>query len=229
MNITRMLNRIKDGEPDNTLDNNNGMYQYTPTPTEIVMENPERFIIPECLSCCLLLWSKGIDTVQCGNYEDAPEAGYWVELNYDCLSDENKRLLKQLSEKDSRVSFCEGIQRDHNYIIRVKRVNNPDPSQELCEVADNLLLQDTRHYSTNEDLLESYKRAGGEPVITETGNVYFEVNLERKDATLSDALRTIEHPELYVAEEGRLYHSQHALNVHLNYLNNKGKESELKL
>ena len=45
---------------------------------------------------------------------------------------------------------------------------------------------------------------------------------------MSDALKAIEHPELYIAEEGRLYHNQHALNVHMNYLDkieqNKGRQ-----
>ena len=82
-----------------------------------------------------------------------------------------------------------------------------------------MLLQDTVHFTPAVELLNRYKRIGGEIKLTETGDAYYEINPQRQNATLSDALKDLEHPELYIAEEGRLYHSQHALNVHMNYLN----------
>ena len=41
------------------------------------------------------------------------------------------KLLNQMSSIDNRVYFNEGLQGQHNYIIRVNRVNNLNPSQEL--------------------------------------------------------------------------------------------------
>lgn len=219
MDINEMLNRIKDPNiREETIQKNNAIYQYEPTSTEIVMEFPEQFIIPECIECCKLLWLKGIDTFQCGNYDDRPENGFWIEIDSSSLSKANIQVLNQISTIDNRVYFSEGLQGQHNYIIRVNRINNSNPSQELCEIADNLLLQDTIFYTTTEDFLDRYKRIGGEGKVDEYGNVFFDINPERQNATLADALKTIEHPELYIPEEGKLYHSQHALNVHLNYL-----------
>lgn len=200
------------------------IYNYQPTAVEFVMEKPEQYIIPECIDCCKLLWSKGIDTRQCGNYDDAIENGFWVEIEYDSLADKNKELLREMSNNDDRVSFCEGLQRTHNYVIRVKREDNPNASKELCDIANHLLLQDTIHYVTNENLLNHYKKIGGEWKLQKDGVAYCEINPERQNATLADALMTIEHPELYIPEEGRLYDNQHALNVHMNYLNRKDQE-----
>ena len=197
----------------------NSQYDYQPSEVEFVMEHAEQFIIPECIECCRMLWSKGIDTYQCGNYKDPIENGFWVEIDTISLSDVNKKILDEISEVDSRVFFDESPREKHNYIIRVDRLNNPNASQELCELAENLLLQDTVHFTTATELLNRYKRIGGEIKLTETGAAYYEINPERQNATLSDALKNLEHPELYIAEEGRLYHNQHALNVHMNYLN----------
>jgi len=183
------------------------------------MENPEQFIIPECIEACKLLWSKGIDTYQCGNYEDIPEKGFWIEIDTNSLSNENLQILNEMSRSDNRVYYSEGLQEQHNYIIRVNRINNSNPSQELCEIAENLLLQDTMFYMTDEDLLDRYKRVGGEGKVDEYGNVYYDINPKRQNATLAEALSQIDHPELYVVNEGRLYRNHHALNVHFNYLN----------
>lgn len=183
MDVSEMLRRTKDpnAKEDNG-ENNNTRYQYMPNPTEFVMKHPEEFIIPECIECCKLLWSKGIDTFQCGNYEDPIENGFWVEIDTRSLSNENKSILDEMSDGDSRVFFNEGLQGQHNYIIRVSRINNLNASQELCDIANNLMLQDTISYTTAEDLLDRYKRVGGELKLTETGVAYSEINPERENA-----------------------------------------------
>lgn len=200
------------------------MYQYMPTPTEYVMENPEEFIIPECLNCCKLLWSKGIDTFQCENYDDPIENGFWIDIDSNSLSQENLQILQSLALNDKRVYFNEGLQGQHCFRIGVERKSINDASKELCEIADNLVLQDTIHYITGDDLLEKYKRQGGEFHIHPLGYVYSDINPERINATLEDALNNI-NMELYNSEENRLYLSKHALNVHLNYLKQQENNS----
>ena len=220
MNIDEVLKRLHWGEKGNDSSDNisSTRYQYMPTSVEEVMKNPEEFIIPECMECCKLLWSKGIDTRQCGNYDDALGNGFWIELEYDTLSDENKKKLEEMSKTDSRVYFAEGLHEEHTYRMMVERIDNPNASDELCEIASNLSLQDTCLFTTDEDLLDQYKRVGGEYKTDDYGNLYHDINPEREGATLYDALTAVSNPELYVAKEGRLYHSQHALNVHKNYL-----------
>jgi len=215
MDIDEMLERIKGGS---TGDVNYSLYQYMPTSTEIVMENAEQYIIPECIDCCRILWSKGIDTYQCGNYDDNSSLGFWIEVDYDSLSEENKKKFQELENTDHRVYFSEGLQGKHTYRMRVDRIDNPNASDELCDIANSLLLQDTVFFTTDEDLLDQYKRVGGEYKTDDYGNLYHDINPEREGATLYDALTAVSNPELYVAKEGRLYHNQHALNVHKNYL-----------
>lgn len=193
------------------------LYEYMPTPTEYVMETPEKFIIPECLDCCKLLWSKGIDTYQCGNYDDPVENGFWIDIDSNTLSHENWDILQSLALNDKRVYFNEGLQGQHCFRIWVERKNIKEASNELCNLANNLVLQDTIHYITSDDLLDKYKREGGEYHICENGNIYCDINPERINATLDDALNSI-NMELYIKEENRLYLNKHALNVHLNYL-----------
>lgn len=224
MNIDEILSRIASTSANSEM--GDSRYQYTPVSVEFVMQNPEQYIIPECLDCCKLLWSKGIDTYQCGNYDDPVSNGFWVEVDYDTLSDENKKIFEQMENSDSRVYFSDGLQGNHTYRMRVERVNNPNASQELCDIANNLVLQDTCLFVTDEDLLDSYKKDGGDYIVDEYGKTYQEINPDRVDATLLDALKAIEHPELYSASEGRLYKNQHALNVHRNYLEKIDKVNE---
>ena len=93
MDINEMLKKIKDPNVTTKTKDGNTLYQYKPIPTEYVMDNPEQFIIPECIDCCRLLWSKGIDTFQCGNYDDSLENGFWIEIDTGSLSEENLKLL----------------------------------------------------------------------------------------------------------------------------------------
>ena len=225
MDVNEMIKRTKDPNAiDVDTEKNDTRYDYTPSNIEFVMAHAEQFIIPECLDCCKLLWSKGIDTFQCGNYKDPVENGFWIEIDSSSLSDENKKILDEMSHSDNRVFFNEELREQHNYTIRVDRLNNSNASQELCDIANNLMLQDTSLYTTDDDILDRYKRIGGELKQTETGALYYEINPKRQNASLTDALIALEHPELYIAEEGRLYHNQHALNIHMNYLNKIEKE-----
>lgn len=214
---TRITNNDYFAEQDDK-----AQYRYQPTPVEYVMENPEQYIIPECLECCKLLWSKGIDTTQCSNNEDRLEI--WVELATLTLSEENKQILEELKEKDKRVEFFEGLHNTHEYRLIVDRIDNPNASQQLCEIASNFVLQDTNQYITDEAILDRYKREGGTYTIDEYGQVFRQINPERQNATLEEALSHIENPELYIPEEGRLYKSIHAYNVHQNYLNQNNKK-----
>ena len=82
-------------------DRKNSQYDYQPSEVEFVMEHAEQFIIPECIECCRILWSKGIDTFQCGNYNDIIENGFWVEIDTESLSEENKNILENLKKINS--------------------------------------------------------------------------------------------------------------------------------
>ena len=118
MDLNEILRRIKfPNTKEDSGEKNNTRYQYKPTLIEYVMEHPEEYIIPECIDCCELLWSKGIDTFQCGNYDDPIENGFWIEIDTSSLSKDNKHILDEISKGDSRVFYCVGLQLQHNYIM----------------------------------------------------------------------------------------------------------------
>ncbi len=193
--------------------NNNSLYQAGITSVEEVMKAPEKFIIPECLEACKILWDKGIDTVQCGNYDDPVENGFWIEIDGLCLSEENRNIFNYLANNDKRVSY-HGTQ--HALTLKVAR--GPNASQELCCIANLFSLQDTNHFVTIETFLDSYKRTGGEYCFDDYGYGYQKINPKYENATLEEALIKRNKLELYNEEEGRIYDSVHALEVHLNYL-----------
>ena len=61
-------------------------YQYGLVNIEYVKEEPEEYIIPDCIDACRLLWDKGINTAQCSNLEDKNYR--WIEIDARGLSDE---------------------------------------------------------------------------------------------------------------------------------------------
>lgn len=190
------------------------LYRAGITPVEEVMKTPEKFIIPECIDACRILWDKGIDTVQCGNYDDPVENGFWIEIDSLCLSEENRNIFNSLVNTDNRFSY-HGAQ--HALTLRVDR--SSCASQELCCMANLFSLQDTNHFVTEESFLDAYKRTGGEQYIDAYGYIERKINPEYENAKLEEALIKKNKVELYSEEEGRIYESVHALNVHLNYIN----------
>ena len=76
-------------------------YQYSLVDVQYVKQNPEEFIIPDCLDACKILWEKGIDTTQCSNFED--KNCRWIEIDVACLSKENYNYLYNMI--NSKVDF----------------------------------------------------------------------------------------------------------------------------
>ena len=69
-------------------------YEFPPVDIDYVLDNPELYIIPECLEICKIFWAKGIDTTQCSNYNKISEGKtYWVEIDMRTLSDENRKKV----------------------------------------------------------------------------------------------------------------------------------------
>ena len=93
----------------------------------------------------------------------------------------------------------------------------------LKEIANSFFIQDSRDYTPDEEILATYKRHGGEWFIDSDGVIRTHNNPERERATIEDALAELDIT-YYVKEEGKLYNSKHAYDVHMNYikeLNNK--------
>lgn len=178
-------------------------YQYTHEPAGKVMQNPEEYIIPECLEACKILWGKGITTFMCSNYENVI---LYVSLEEDLLSEENRQIIYSSKEK-------EVFGRD---IINGAPCIKASTSEELCKLANIFKMQDCMRYDTNEVILESYRRRGGKWEILDTGAIRAAINPERANATLEDALKEVDL-SLYDAEEGKLFHDRFAFEHHMMF------------
>ncbi len=186
--------------------NNSIRYQYQHVSLEYVMANPQEYIIPECLLACELLWDKNIETFMVSNYDDNH-----LYVLLDDLSDENLSIIKDLSKTDSRY-FWDGYR--HTWGIGGSSVQS---SEELAELTNVFVLQDTNKYQTEEEFLDSYKRTGGKSTIDEYGYIVSGYNPDLANATLEEALMKTNSIDLYIPEEGRIYDSPMYLKWHNRY------------
>lgn len=198
----------------------NTRYNYGLTPTKFVKENPEEYIIPDCLEACRILWEKGIDTTQCSNYEDNDYR--FVEINIATLSKENSSFFyEQLNNNEAGFSIGGMTHCPRIYVDS----EGEEARKRLCELAQMFSLQDTNEYLTVEDYLDSYRRTDGKYIVLENGMLQRDINPEYANATIVDALDARDEWELYVETEGRVYNNQEALEKHHEYLQRKNKES----
>lgn len=198
-------------------------YQYSLVDIKYVKENPEEYIIPDCIDACRILWSKNISTIQCSNLDDLNYR--WIEIDSVGLSEENKKILyDKINSKEDGFSLG-GL--THNPRIYVGDVG-VEANRRLCSLAEMLLLQDTIDFSTVEEYLDDFKRTDGEHIILPTGEIIRNYNPQFEDATLKDALDANDAWILFIMEEGRVYYNRDALDTHINYLNQLNKGDRIK-
>ena len=186
--------------------NESTRFNYTATDLVQVINNPEEFIIPEILPACKLLWEKGIETYMCGNYEDTD--GRWIMLAN--VQEENQKIIEELMLNDSRYSF------NHHYVLRVPFSKNE--IQELCDLVEPLVHQDTIRYKTSTEFLDSYKKTGGELYNDEYRQIKRRYNPLYEKATLEEALLATGKINLYDAELDRVYDDKIFYEWHKNFV-----------
>lgn len=200
--ITEMMSKVGSSNKENT------RYQYSYVPLEYVIENPQEYIIPECMPACNHLWDKNIETFMVSNYEDD-----FLYVLLGDLSDANIAIIEDLSKVDTRYFWDEFR---HYWGIRVNGVSK-ESSEELAKLTNVLVLQDTKKYQTAEDFLDSYKRTNGKTYIDEYGCIVHDYNPNLENATLEEALINSGSANLYIPEEGRIYNSLLCLEWHNKY------------
>lgn len=191
-------------------------YQYSYVDLEIVMSNPNEYIIPQCLPACMILWDKNIETFMVSNNED--ENLYVLLFN---LSEENESFLESQIQIDSRFIFSDYR---NTYGIMVKG-KDATASEELASLASMLHLQDTKRFTTPESYLKEFKTKDGGFRIDEYGHIIKLENPKLADTTLEEALRQDGKENLYVASENRIYDSAMYLKWHQKYLQALAKHS----
>ena len=195
-------------------------FEFEPCPIEDVIENPELYIIPECLDICKIFWSKGIDTTQCSNYNKISEGKtYWVEIDMCTLSDENRKKVFDMYDNNSH-NISEDII-THNPRFRASR--DEKGIELLKEIANSFCIQDSRNYVTDDEILDKYKRHGGEWFIASDGSIRSKNNPERENATIEDALAELDLT-YYIKEDGKMFNNKHAYDVHMNYIRELNKK-----
>lgn len=197
-------------------------YEYSLVDLKYVKENPEEYIIPDCLEACKILWDKGIRTAQCSNLEDLDSR--WIEIDTVGLSQENSTILYNNINAHVEGFYIGGM--THNPRISVNGTGE-EASKRLCELANMLSLQDTCDFVSSDDYLDSYKRTDGEYIVLPTGVIQRDYNPLYSIATIADALNANDAWDLYVEEEGRVYDSAEALQAHIDYLNKKSNSNQL--
>lgn len=70
-------------------------YQYTSLDVELVMDNPEEYIIPELLPACKNLWAMNIFTKMCSNRDENGHSYIWTTI----LSEENQTIFDKLKKE----------------------------------------------------------------------------------------------------------------------------------
>ena len=65
---------------------------------EEVEQQPKKYIIEECIPACQELWSKNIYTFMVSDHLN--ENVSWIEVIFESLSEENKKILQELSGDD---------------------------------------------------------------------------------------------------------------------------------
>ncbi len=189
--------------------NSGTQYQYSYVEMEDVINNPNEYIIPQCLPACKILWNKNIETFMVSNNED--DHLYVLLTN---ISEDNKNLLHHLIQQDSRYFF------DHyrnTYGFKAEGIDNSAAS-ELSTLANQLKIQDTLRFKPSEKFLSDFKMTGGKMEIDKYGHIIRQENPELSNVTLEEALRRTGKEQLYVEQENRVYESAMYLQWHQRYL-----------
>lgn len=152
-NIMEILNRKEEETKDNEEEKQKRKYrlelekegfiypnlQYkgcSRTSQEDVENNPEKYVIEECLNACKILWGKNIYTFMCSEYADTQST--WIEMLLDNLSDENKEIIKNLDEE----KYIKHYGYHHGSVLVGVRKIGYQAKEEITNLAGMFKLQD---------------------------------------------------------------------------------------
>ena len=218
---------------------------------ETVETNPERWIIPECIPACKILWSKNIYTFMCS---DRVDQNAWIEIKLENLSEENLKILEELKQEYTCYSY-------HTGCINISVTGMGKKAMlELIKIANRFSFQDVPEkeacYKIEDALIVAgcKKKVPNPNYITE--EEYFKLHLEIKEweryRVLADNWFNFTEQEIEVIdktkikqpleenftntemildiESERVYRSNFHYQKHLNYLKyleEKSKKREL--
>ena len=191
-------------------------YNFQPAPLESVIEEPEKFIIPELMPACEALWKKNIYTVQCSNDVEKRQGRYYIEVKH--LSDENAALFGN-DEKGARVIGHNPLRDEGEAETFEIHASSPE---KLMAAIDELQMQDTQEYMDVDAFMENFRaHASSEMMLNRGGSVttpILEEGERAEDLSLEEVLRRKEMTELYDPRDGRIYSAKLFKEWHQRYL-----------
>lgn len=210
---------------------NNKEYEGAPRVSQqVVEENPRRWIIEECVPACQILWDKNIYTFMCS---DGIDNDSWIELEIDCLSEENKAILEQIKEEYVCFPYHPGC-----LSILVKGKGRK-AQEELINMANRFVMQDVPSKHATSTMKEIYMKCGCRKEIDNPDYTPLEEQLanfsidnwgkeiESPTIIVFDPTKVTKSDDEYLEEVGAIvdedtgviYKNQFHYNKHLNYIN----------
>jgi hypothetical protein len=226
----RMSHKIKDTAAvlrgEKLADNKE--YEGAPRVTqEMVEAEPRRWIIEECIPACEILWNKNIYTFMCS---DSLDKNAWIEIEIDCLSDENKMILEKIKNDYICYQYHYGCV---NISVFGKGKN---AQEELIKIANMFVLQDVpSHYATF-DMEKVYMICGCSkevenpdyvPFEEQIANMTFEnwgMPIQEPTIMVFDPTKVEKTEEEYISDIGAIkdgdtiYVNEFHYNKHLKYV-----------
>lgn len=194
-----------------------------------VEEEPRRWIIEECVPACEILWSKNIYTFMCS---DPLDKNAWIELEIECLSDENKAILEQIKCEYPCYQYHKGCL---NIPVKGKGIK---AQEELIRIAERFVMQDVPKKYATYDMDTIYMKCGCYKDIENPDYIPLELQLANFtlgdwDAELQDPIirvldrdKIVKSDDEYIydigaikdADTGIIYVNEFHYNKHLRYL-----------
>ena len=139
-------------------DKSNNNFNYRGYPIHEIIDNPDEYIVPECLDACRKFWDKNIFTASCSNRRETIDENGNIRkyIMVSHLSDENKEIFENLIMSNPAHYWKREIDNVMYYSIvilskYIKEGSDVD-SQRLLSLAEPFKLQDCLEgYVTVED------------------------------------------------------------------------------
>ena len=129
-------------------DNSKANYNYPGLSIDEIIENPEEYIIPECIDACKSFWDKNIFTASCRkrNKKKDKEGNIKKFIMVSNLSDENAKIFDKLIEEKPNNYLKLNISDKIYYAIFILSKDNIEDrdidSQKLLDLASSFKMQD---------------------------------------------------------------------------------------
>lgn len=185
-----------------------------------IINNPDEYIIPECIAACQSFWDKNIFTVSCSNRDEIRDEDGNINkfIMIDHLSAENEKKFKQLVElhpNNYRVVRIE----DRIYYAIV--ISTKDIIEER-DIDSQRLLKLTSEFEMQDCLVgETYKEYYLEH-LTDPLTPRVLITIPNSDSELLELIKqNLEYKgklDYLNIEEGLVYATEFHKNAHLRYL-----------